>query len=270
MTEATPDNSSGVIYLIRCARSHFVYVGSTIRTSRRRQYHFQQLRKLRHHCGHLQHAFNKYGEDAFAFAVVERVADDAFLRAREQFWMWRFAGRLYNSAPEASGGSGGVMSDAQREALVARMRGNRFRRGIKRSPEEVAAREGLLDGNQNRKGKPHPAADKAKISEGLRRAYADGRRKKPAFVISAANLAANNRRMAIAKVSRVSVRVVRNVQPIRPPCLTGEAHPGAKLTQADVTAIQADTRKQRLIAAEYGISQSQISHIKTGKRWRVG
>jgi len=47
----------------------------------------------------------------------------------------------------------------------------------------------------------------------------------------------------------------------------GESHPNAKLTEADVHAIRADKRSQRAIAAEYGVSISQIGFIKNRKRW---
>jgi hypothetical protein len=41
-----------------------------------------------------------------------------------------------------------------------------------------------------------------------------------------------------------------------------------KLTKVLAEMIRADDRPQALIAAEYGVSQPIISHIKTGKIWR--
>ena len=41
----------------------------------------------------------------------------------------------------------------------------------------------------------------------------------------------------------------------------------AKLTEEQVRAIRADTRTQRIIAEEYGVSQNCIYRIKTGKNW---
>jgi len=49
--------------------------------------------------------------------------------------------------------------------------------------------------------------------------------------------------------------------------LPGESHGRAKLTEADVHAIRADSRYQRVIAAEYGVSLGQISKIKNRKLW---
>jgi hypothetical protein len=47
----------------------------------------------------------------------------------------------------------------------------------------------------------------------------------------------------------------------------GERCAAAKLTEAQVLAIRADTRKQKAIAAEYGVRDNTISRIKSGKRW---
>jgi hypothetical protein len=48
----------------------------------------------------------------------------------------------------------------------------------------------------------------------------------------------------------------------------GERHGRAKLTDADIPKIRADTRFQRAIAKSYGVSQRAIWMIKTGKTWR--
>jgi DNA invertase Pin-like site-specific DNA recombinase len=42
----------------------------------------------------------------------------------------------------------------------------------------------------------------------------------------------------------------------------------AKLTDETVREIRADKRKQTAIAAAYGITQSQVSRLKNGKRWQ--
>lgn len=47
----------------------------------------------------------------------------------------------------------------------------------------------------------------------------------------------------------------------------GEKHGRAKLTPDAVRAIRLDTRYQRVIAAEYGVTQRAVWMIKTGKTW---
>lgn len=48
----------------------------------------------------------------------------------------------------------------------------------------------------------------------------------------------------------------------------GEQAPNAKLTEANVRAILADTRSHEAISAEYGISSPTISEIKKRRTWR--
>lgn len=48
----------------------------------------------------------------------------------------------------------------------------------------------------------------------------------------------------------------------------GEINPRAILTEEQVKAIRADTRYHRDIAADYGVCQATISHIKNGRNWR--
>jgi len=113
---------SGVIYSITCKTNGKVYVGSTVRRpNQRRLEHLHNLRRGKHHSRHLQHCFNKYGEDSLAFEVIERVEDANFLLAREQFQIWRVAGRCLNSAEvadshlaAAAANSGRVQGDSER------------------------------------------------------------------------------------------------------------------------------------------------------------
>jgi len=49
---------------------------------------------------------------------------------------------------------------------------------------------------------------------------------------------------------------------------TGEQHGNTPLTTAQVLSIRADTRTQRLIAADYGVCQMTISNIKRGATWK--
>lgn len=50
----------------------------------------------------------------------------------------------------------------------------------------------------------------------------------------------------------------------------GSRHPGTKLTEEQVVSIKEDTRRQVDIAAEYGIAQSYVSVLRSGKYVRSG
>ena len=45
-------------------------------------------------------------------------------------------------------------------------------------------------------------------------------------------------------------------------------HPTAKLTPDDVRAIRADTRSAQEIAAQFGVTDFHVYHVKSGRAWR--
>lgn len=94
------------IYRIRHLESGKCYIGSASNICERWYSHLGRLRKGNHHCRHLQFAWDKHGEDAFAFEVIERCLNEkVILVAREQFHIDKQAkkGRktIYNSTLEA-------------------------------------------------------------------------------------------------------------------------------------------------------------------------
>ncbi|QRE00605.1 hypothetical protein [Pseudomonas phage Itty13] len=92
---------TGDVYLIICKPTAQAYVGQTRNAKQRFSAHKGELRRGDHSSTLLQQAWDEHGEDAFLFTVVERRIDALFLHAREQFWMWRFEGRLLNASETA-------------------------------------------------------------------------------------------------------------------------------------------------------------------------
>lgn len=66
--------SSG-IYIIQNKVNGNIYIGSTSNFSKRKNRHFRYLRTGKHENKHLQHAFNKYGENAFDFIIIKRTKE---------------------------------------------------------------------------------------------------------------------------------------------------------------------------------------------------
>ncbi len=64
------------------------YVGSTVSLKSRISYHRSKLRNNRHDNSYLQRAWNKYGEDAFAFILLELCSKDDLMKS-EAAWMLR-------------------------------------------------------------------------------------------------------------------------------------------------------------------------------------
>jgi group I intron endonuclease len=82
-----PDTSG--VYQIVCLPTNKVYIGSSIHLARRKQRHWTSLQRGKHDNIHLQRAWNKYGEGAFMFSVLEFVLEP-FCTAREQYWINKF------------------------------------------------------------------------------------------------------------------------------------------------------------------------------------
>jgi len=78
------DNEKCGVYKIECRPNGRVYVGSSKRIYRRWSEHRAALRRNRHHCRHLQRAWNVYGESQFTFLILEECGHEE-LELREQF-----------------------------------------------------------------------------------------------------------------------------------------------------------------------------------------
>lgn len=153
-------NFSG-IYSVTCCANGKLYIGSAVWIAKRWRHHRVALRAGKHHCSRLQRAWNKYGDAAFVFAVVE-ACEPGELIAKEQSHMdaTRAADRRhgFNSSPVAGSNLGLRFSSESRrrvaeaaanrpkreltpearEALAAKMRGNKFALGYRHTDETRA------------------------------------------------------------------------------------------------------------------------------------
>jgi group I intron endonuclease len=82
-----PSRSSGV-YRILCVPTGKFYIGSAVDLPKRWDQHRRALRHGKHVNCYLQKAWNRYGEESFAFSVLESVEASDLLRS-EQVWMDR-------------------------------------------------------------------------------------------------------------------------------------------------------------------------------------
>lgn len=114
------NNISG-IYIITNCRNGKQYVGQSYDTERRIRAHKNKLRIGAHANRHLQSAWNKYGEDAFSFSIVEYCPIDA-LDDREMYWirtLSTISPNGYNMTLGGDGNRGYHWSDVSKEALSA-------------------------------------------------------------------------------------------------------------------------------------------------------
>lgn len=109
------------IYQILCVPTGKVYIGSTKRLSKRWQEHRRLLRQRRHFNRHLQASWNKYGENAFTFSVLQE-CEPSELIDFEQFWLDATScydsRRGFNARPVADRNTGITLS-AERRAEIS-------------------------------------------------------------------------------------------------------------------------------------------------------
>lgn len=75
------------IYKITCLITNKFYIGNAFVIKQRWGTHKYYLRHNKHSNQHLQFAWNKYGEVAFKFEVIEYIEDRNILAEREQYWL---------------------------------------------------------------------------------------------------------------------------------------------------------------------------------------
>lgn len=160
------------------------YIGSSGNMKRRALSHRSQLRRGKHYNRHLQFAWDKYGEAAFAWEVVEVIASEEVLVVAEQRYIDILRGQsghlCYNLMADAVRHMPGEetrrkMSESHK-GQKAWNRGipcpehvkrinSEFHRGRPRSPATCAKLSAaLLKGNHQYRGRHLPAPLKRKIS----------------------------------------------------------------------------------------------------------
>jgi group I intron endonuclease len=179
-----------VIYKIINLVNDKFYVGSTINKKVRFRQHRKLLRGNRHHCKHLQAAWNKYGEAKFNFVVVEEVADGRSLQEIEEIYLMQHVGQpcCYNTGrsadapwrnapPEITPNFGRVVKQEQKEQISVTLKAfyaesyyNHPRVGKTHSEEtKQRIREAkLANPTKAWQGKPRDAATRKKIGDAQR------------------------------------------------------------------------------------------------------
>ena len=86
--------AQGIYKIINLQNNKF-YVGSAVDFTARKRRHWWALRSQRHANKHLQAAWNKYGEEAFKFVIVEELPEGADILAAENVWLKEHVGKEY-------------------------------------------------------------------------------------------------------------------------------------------------------------------------------
>lgn len=106
------------IYGIFHKESGRAYIGSAVNISRRWYRHRNELKSNTHHCLYLQRAWNKYGEEAFEFKVLETcLPEKTCLFSREDYWMQKHRKKRYNSGDHPEANAGMPVSEERRKRI---------------------------------------------------------------------------------------------------------------------------------------------------------
>ena len=158
------------IYKIINVINNKFYVGSAVNFEKRKARHLWRLRRGDHVNKHLQAAWQKYGDEAFVFAVVEVVPESADLLAAENVWLKQHVGKdyCYNLGTDAtapqlgmSGSKNAMWGKTFSHTDAAKARIGAAAKARVQSPEEKAKRQATL------KGRVIPVDTRAKISATL-------------------------------------------------------------------------------------------------------
>jgi len=172
-----------------CDGKATAYVGSSADIEGRWGKHRAALRGGYHANAHLQHAWDKHGEDAFVFSVLEEVGDDMLLIMEQEYLDDYFdRGHCYNLAryAEASPMQGrhhtdetkrkiGKASGSRRHTEEARRKISEGGRGKKRSEETKRkiseARKGMRFSEEHKRkiGDAHRGKSRGPLTEETRR-----------------------------------------------------------------------------------------------------
>jgi group I intron endonuclease len=157
----------GIYKIINIVNNKF-YVGSAVDLKRRKTRHFSELRTGKHNNSKLQNAWNKYGEQAFVFVVVEELNLEADLLAAENVWLKEHVSKeyCYNIGVDATApmmGMSGELSPTwgYKHTKEAKAIITSASTGRTHTPEDIEKiRQHLI-------GKPKAAKVRAKISATL-------------------------------------------------------------------------------------------------------
>lgn len=140
----TDGQCHGGVYSILHAASGKSYVGSAVHLAKRHAQHQRMLRAGKHHNVKLQRAWDKYGEGAFVFKVLEHVPERADLLKREQAWIDGLdaVAKGFNLTPTAGSILGLKFTDESRQRMSLAATGK------PKSPEHVANVAASLKGRK--------------------------------------------------------------------------------------------------------------------------
>lgn len=258
VTPSRYSRNAGVYRIVNTTNGR-CYFGSAVNFHRRAITHVHALRNGNSHSKKLQAAWNKYGESSFKFEVVLVCARrDAVMYEQIVIDMMNAANTGYNVAPVAGSMLGVKKSKESIERTASKLRGRKlsdehvrkiseFQRGRPHSDEHIRK---VAESNRGKKRTPDQIqlfseVQKGKrLSDETRRILREQRIGIKRPEVGKAISATKQMMAGTAKSDKLNPELVRDIK--------RRLHNGEKTTA---------------IAVEFGVSQSNISLIKSGNSW---
>lgn len=209
-----------IIYKITCVENQKFYIGSTVNKNQRWARHRKDLRAGAHKNKNMQASWNKYGEAAFEFAVVEEVFDTVLLMQVEQrhldacvgqpdcFNHNKFADAPWRGKSGAETPSYGLRhSEETRARISEKVRGENHPNWGKTIPPETAAKIRATN-------LAYPHADRKHTPEEIEKIAAAGRRR-PQSALTRAKRIVSMQGHEVSSTTRMKISQ----------SLSGENHP---------------------------------------------
>lgn len=135
----------GAVYKITCTANGRTYIGSTVDFPSRRRRHIHLLRRGMHHSLHLQRSYDKHGEQAITFEIIDDGVPVATLLDRESCLIRSLKPAFNSSSVNAT--RLGAKQSSECKAKVSRAN-----KGRSHSPESKTKISSSMVGNTNAKG----------------------------------------------------------------------------------------------------------------------
>jgi group I intron endonuclease len=106
------------IYKIKCLENNKKYIGQTKNLIKRKNEHFRELKRNKHHSKYMQRTFNKYGIEKFEFKILE-ICDINNVDEKEVYWIkfYKSTEKKYGFNSESGGNKNKKLSEETKNKI---------------------------------------------------------------------------------------------------------------------------------------------------------
>lgn len=158
------------IYKITNKKTGKYYIGKTKDFKKRKKQHFDNLKKNKHICRHLQYSWNVYEEQNFIFEVIYSNLTEEQATEKEQYYLDHFFEEMYNMS-KFSGGGDNISYHPNRDEITKKIAESTKRWMETLTPEQRKEKFGRNGSKNGMYGKIHSSKTRENIKLKLRNYY---------------------------------------------------------------------------------------------------